>query len=39
MRCPKCGRILEMDPDGGWCRFCEEYFPMDILLERMEEEE
>jgi len=28
-----------MDPDGGWCGFCGEYFPMDILEERAYEEE
>ena len=39
MSCPKCGKRLDMDPDGGWCDSCEDYFPMDILIERMEEEE
>jgi len=34
MSCPHCGGELEIDPEGGWCEFCGEYFPIDVLEER-----
>jgi transposase len=24
--CPRCGHELELDPDGGWCSHCQEYW-------------
>ena len=29
--CPICGKLMEMDPDGGWCAFDEVYFGADEL--------
>jgi len=39
--CPKCGEPLEDydSHEGGWCPRCGEWFPPDIVRERMEEEE
>lgn len=39
MSCPKCGAPLDMDPEGGWCDKCQEYWPEDILEERRLEED
>jgi len=39
MICPNCATELEMDPDGGYCPECDEYFPMDVLEEFLEENE
>ena len=38
MSCPHCGTQLENfnRQEGGWCPECEEWFPIDIILE-MEE--
>lgn len=36
--CQKCGTILELDPDGGWCPKCEEYWDKsDIRDHEMED--
>jgi len=39
--CPKCGNPLENYSrlEGGFCPICEEWFPSDIVEERMEEED
>lgn len=39
--CPKCGRVLEdySQLEGGWCPHCNEWFPVDIVEERMGEDE
>ena len=29
--------MLDLDPDGGWCPNCEEYFPPDIIMQYIEE--
>jgi len=41
MSCPKCGEALEdySNQEGGWCPKCEEWYPPDIVRERMEEED
>ncbi len=37
--CPKCGAVLELDPDGGWCPECEEYWDnVDLDLEDDEDD-
>lgn len=39
--CPRCGDLLENydSHEGGWCNSCEEYWPADIVEERMDEDE
>jgi protein-arginine kinase activator protein McsA len=39
--CPKCEETLEKysHSKGGWCPKCKEWFPDDIIQERMEENE
>lgn len=37
--CPHCGEPLELDPDGGYCQRCGEYFENAELEEAAEEEE
>ena len=41
MSCPTCGHELQdySTLEGGWCPICEEWFPADIVEERMEEED
>jgi len=41
MNCPKCGEELENwdSHEGGWCPKCEEWYPPDIVYERLEEED
>lgn len=39
MSCPKCGEELELDPDGGWCDECHEYWDLGNLKEHQEEED
>ena len=39
--CPKCGRPLSAysRQEGGYCESCEDWFPADIVEERVEENE
>jgi uncharacterized Zn finger protein (UPF0148 family) len=37
--CPHCGDALEMDPDGGYCPSCEEYFSVETLQDYADEED
>lgn len=39
MSCPRCSTMLDLDPDGGWCPQCKEYFPPDILMQYLEEDD
>lgn len=41
MICHRCGTELENYSivEGGWCPECEEWFPSDIVEERLEENE
>ena len=39
MSCPKCGSKLELDPDGGYCPECDEYWDERDLEEKLKEEE
>lgn len=41
MSCPKCGKELEnySNQEGGWCPECEEWWPPDIVEERMREDQ
>lgn len=34
--CRKCGESLQLDPDGGWCASCEDYWD-NVDLENEEE--
>lgn len=36
--CPICGGWLDTDPDGGYCKHCDEYFLSDALHDFEEEE-
>jgi len=38
MDCPRCGRLLELDPDGGWCDSCGDYWDIYDLNEVAQEE-
>lgn len=33
MSCPRCGEEMRLDPDGGYCPICEEYWHMNDLIE------
>ena len=39
MNCPSCSTFLEdySHSEGGWCPKCEDWWPDDIIQERMEE--
>jgi len=39
MSCPKCGNELELDPDGGWCPKCKDYWDKHELKEKWKEDE
>lgn len=41
MSCPQCAKELDCysNQDGGWCGDCQEWFPPDIVEERMQENE
>ena len=39
MSCPACGEELDLDPDGGWCDNCKEYWDKDELKEKWKEDE
>ena len=41
MKCPRCGGgLVNYDKDeGGWCPDCQEWFPPDVIRERLAEEE
>ena len=40
MNCPRCGKVLESysDLEGGWCPYCEEWYPYDIIIEGEKDE-
>jgi rubrerythrin len=38
LSCPRCGHLLDMDPDGGYCPNCDDYWPIADLAEHEEEE-
>jgi rubrerythrin len=36
--CPRCGELLELDPDGGYCTNCDTYYDkFDLEIEGTEE--
>lgn len=39
MSCPRCGEDLELDPDGGWCNECGQYWDLTVLKDFQEEED